>query len=111
MTDAAVVAEQTSVLLTTHYIEEAERLASMIVIIDHGTVIASGTPAQLRDRAGGDRLDLQAPPARIPASWRGRLPRSARERPLSMRQRVGSSCPSPTWRPPCPPWLPGCPPP
>jgi ABC-type multidrug transport system ATPase subunit len=56
----------TSVLLTTQYIEEAERLASMIVIIDHGTVIASGTPAQLRDRAGGDRLDLQAAPGEDP---------------------------------------------
>ena len=56
----------TSVLLTTQYIEEAERLASMIVIIDHGAVIASGTPGQLRDRAGGDRLDLQAAPGEDP---------------------------------------------
>jgi daunorubicin resistance ABC transporter ATP-binding subunit len=58
----------TSVLLTTQYIEEAERLAGMIVIIDHGTVIASGTPGDLRARAGGDRLELQSPPGQDP--WR-----------------------------------------
>ncbi len=52
----------TSLLLTTQYIEEAERLAEMVVIIDHGKVIASGTPDQLKDRAGGDRLELQSPP-------------------------------------------------
>jgi ABC-2 type transport system ATP-binding protein len=52
----------TSLLLTTQHIEEAERLAGMIVIIDHGKVIASGTPGQLRARAGGDRLELQSPP-------------------------------------------------
>ncbi len=63
----------TSVLLTTQYIEEAERLASVIVVIDHGTVIASGTPAQLRDRAGGDRLDLQAAPGEDPRQLAGAL--------------------------------------
>ncbi len=63
----------TSVLLTTQYIEEAERLAGMIVILDHGTVIASGTPGQLRDRAGGDRLDLQAAPGEDPRQLAGAL--------------------------------------
>jgi ABC-2 type transport system ATP-binding protein len=52
----------TSLLLTTQYIEEAERLATLITIIDHGKVIAAGTPDQLRVRAGGDRLELQSPP-------------------------------------------------
>jgi len=56
----------TSLLLTTQYIEEAERLAGRIVIIDHGKVIASGTPGQLRARAGGDRLDLQSVPGQDP---------------------------------------------
>ena len=63
----------TSLLLTTQYIEEAERLAGMIVIIDHGTVIASGTPGQLRDRAGGERLDLQAAPGEDPRQLAGAL--------------------------------------
>jgi ABC-2 type transport system ATP-binding protein len=61
-----LTSQGTSLLLTTQYIEEAERLAGMIVIIDHGTVIASGTPGQLRARAGGDRLELQSPPGQDP---------------------------------------------
>src|SRR5690348_15090739 len=61
-----LTAQGASLLLTTQYIEEAERLAGMIVIIDHGAVIASGTPGQLRERAGGDRLDLQAAPGEDP---------------------------------------------
>jgi len=61
-----LTAAGTSLLLTTQHIEEAERLAGTIVIIDHGTVIARGTPGQLKARAGGDRLDLQAPPGQDP---------------------------------------------
>jgi ABC-2 type transport system ATP-binding protein len=56
----------TSLLLTTQYIEEAERLAATIMIINRGIVIASGTPEELRTRAGGDRLDLQALPGQDP---------------------------------------------
>ena len=41
------------VLLTTHELEEAERLADRVVIIDHGRVVADGTPAELRSLAGG----------------------------------------------------------
>ena len=59
-------ARGTSLLLTTQYIEEAEHLASSIVIIDHGTVVASGTPAQLEARVGGDRLELVSPPGQDP---------------------------------------------
>jgi ABC-2 type transport system ATP-binding protein len=65
---ADLTGQGTSVLLTTQYIEEAERIAGMIVIIDHGTVIASGTPGQLMARAGGDRLELQSPAGQDP--WR-----------------------------------------
>ena len=45
----------------------------MIVIIDHGKVIASGTPDQLKDRAGGDRLELQSPPGQDPRQLAGAL--------------------------------------
>lgn len=62
-----------SVLLSTQYIEEAERLATTIVIIGHGTVIASGAPDQLRAQAGGDRLELQAPPGQDPRLLAGAL--------------------------------------
>jgi daunorubicin resistance ABC transporter ATP-binding subunit len=63
---SGLTAQGASLLLTTQYIEEAERLAGMIVIIDHGRVIASGTPDQLKAQAGADRLELQAPPDEDP---------------------------------------------
>ena len=68
-----LTSQGTSLLLTTQYIEEAERLAGRIVIIDHGKVIASGTPGQLRARAGGDRLDLQSLPGQDPRLLAGAL--------------------------------------
>jgi ABC-2 type transport system ATP-binding protein len=49
-----LVADGTDVLLTTQYLEEADQLARQIVIIDHGRVIAAGTPEQLKERTGGD---------------------------------------------------------
>jgi daunorubicin resistance ABC transporter ATP-binding subunit len=56
----------TSLLLTTQYMEEAERLADAIVVIDHGRVIASGTPGELKTRIGGFRLELQTLPGGDP---------------------------------------------
>ncbi|MEN3359176.1 MAG: type transport system ATP-binding protein [Mycobacteriales bacterium] len=48
----------TDVLLTTQYLDEADRLAADIVIIDHGKVIAAGTPAELKAVAGDDVVEL-----------------------------------------------------
>ena len=53
-----LVAAGTDILLTTQYLDEADRLASDIVIIDHGTVIAAGTPAELKTRAGEDMIEV-----------------------------------------------------
>jgi ABC-2 type transport system ATP-binding protein len=54
-----LVAEGTTVLLTTQYLDEADELADRIAIIDHGTVIAEGTPSQLKARLGGGTLHIR----------------------------------------------------
>jgi len=54
-----LVAQGTTVLLTTQYLEEADRLADEIVVIDKGRVIAAGTPAQLKMRIAGQVLEAR----------------------------------------------------
>jgi ABC-2 type transport system ATP-binding protein len=56
----SLVESGTDVLLTTQYLDEADHLASWIVIIDQGRTVATGTPAELKRRVGGDVIEVHA---------------------------------------------------
>jgi lipooligosaccharide transport system ATP-binding protein len=59
-------AEGTSILMSTHYIEEAQRLADTVLIVSHGKAVAAGPPAQLvQDYAGGEALEVYGAPPRL----------------------------------------------
>jgi ABC transporter DrrB family efflux protein len=54
-----LVREGTTLLLTTQYLEEADQLAEQIAVIDHGRMIAQGTGSELKDRVGGQILEVE----------------------------------------------------
>jgi lipooligosaccharide transport system ATP-binding protein len=59
-------AEGATILMSTHYIEEAQRLADTVLIMSHGSAVASGPPAQLvAEHAGREALEVYGPPARL----------------------------------------------
>jgi len=70
-----LVARGTDVLLTTQYLDEADQLASDIVIIDHGKVIAAGTPGELKSLAGRDVVEIHLRDAAAIATAREALKR------------------------------------
>lgn len=64
-----------TVFMTTHYLDEADQLCDRIAVIDHGKIIAIGTPRELKDSVGGDSLELTlAPGAADATSLLGGLP-------------------------------------
>ena len=74
-----LVRDGTTLLLTTQYLEEADQLADNIVVIDHGRVIAQGTPLELKDQSGAASLVITVcRTAEVDAGGRGCAPRSAR---------------------------------
>jgi oleandomycin transport system ATP-binding protein len=63
-----LVADGVTVLLTTQYLDEADRLAGEIAVIDHGRLIANGSPAELKAKVGGQTLDVRpTDPLDLPA--------------------------------------------
>jgi lipooligosaccharide transport system ATP-binding protein len=62
----ALRSEGTTILMSTHYIEEAQRLADTVLIMSHGRGVASGPPAELvREHAGREVLEVYGPPERL----------------------------------------------
>jgi lipooligosaccharide transport system ATP-binding protein len=58
--------EGTTILMSTHYIEEAQRLADTVLIMSHGEAVAAGPPSELvREHAGREVLEVYGPPARL----------------------------------------------
>ena len=84
----------TDVLLTTQYLDEADHLASQIVIIDHGRAVAAGTPAQLKQRIGGNVIEVHVRDSRDVASIAELLAGSATVSRGSTRPPDGSACAS-----------------
>ena len=82
-----LVGEGTTVLLTTQYLEEAERLADDIVVVDHGRVIARGDARSLKRQVGGDQLFVSLVDRRRPRARRPRIVGAHRRRRAGDRPR------------------------
>ena len=93
-----LVEQGTDVLLTTQYLDEADHLAGRIVIIDHGRVVAAGTPTELKQRAGRnvievhvrDRADLPAVAAALAAVDHGEAQVEEATRRVSVAVEAGT---------------------
>jgi ABC-2 type transport system ATP-binding protein len=93
-----LVGDGTTLLLTTQYLEEADRLADQIVLLDHGRKAAAGSPAELKARVGGERIavtvfaadHLPAGEAALAPFADGPATSDAEERVLTVPVRAGT---------------------
>jgi ABC-2 type transport system ATP-binding protein len=66
----------TTVFLTTHYLDEADALCDRILVIDHGKIVAEGSPSELKAQVSGDRVEVGVPAEQVAATAEiaGKLP-------------------------------------
>ncbi|WP_410586785.1 ATP-binding cassette domain-containing protein [Amycolatopsis sp. lyj-23] len=89
----SLVADGTTVLLTTQYLEEADRLADRISLVEHGRVIAEGTPAELKDSLGATRIELVLTDPGTVGAAAGLLARVTGAEPVTDELRVSAAAP------------------
>ena len=90
-----LVRDGTTLVLTTQYLEEADQLADRIVVIDHGRIIAEGTPLQLKDQSGAAAVVVTVSPRGRPAPGPGACSRAVTPSSTSTRAPASSARPPP----------------
>jgi ABC-2 type transport system ATP-binding protein len=89
----SLVADGTTVLLTTQYLEEADRLADRISLVEHGRVIAEGTPAELKGSLGATRIELALTDPDALGAAAALLARVTGAEPVTEELRVSAAAP------------------